>query len=240
MNTKELELIWSRQNESGFYETPLSLHEIQKTTLEFSSERVSSGQRTILFDTIYKGLVLTGSVILIFIGELTPFKLALSVLILACLLYLIYRNGVLNRLLGSINDANPIIDVLKQRYDILNRFYREFLFSSSITHPLFVFTGFQFYYFFRYGKGQFDQIISDPVTYVFLTLAFLIPFVTQRVTYSQLINEMEQILSIEIEEVEQELKVIEFQAKRRARKVIFTTITLVGITILLILIINLL
>lgn len=240
MNTGELENIWSQQGDYGHPKNVLSLDEIKEATLAFSSEHISSGQRTIIFDLAYKGLVLTGYLILISIGILTPVKLVVTLLIVASLSYLIFRNFVLNRGFISINDANPVIDVLEKRYDVLNQYYREFLFNTSITNPLFVFAGFQFYDLFRYGEDRFYELVNDPVIYLFLLLAFLIPYAAQSITYSRLIKEMEQILNLDIDEVEQEVTLIKLYAKRRARRVIFATAALLGSVILLILIINLL
>lgn len=238
MNTNDIESIWSQQDESTEFEDILTLEEVRETTVAFTSDRVSSGQRTIRFDTIYKGLVLAGNILLISMGAFTVLRLSVSVLIVACLAYLMKRNRVLDRGFELIDEAYSVIDVLQQRYAMLNRFYREFLISSSVTHALFVFTGFQFYHFFRYGEGQFDHIISDPVIYAFLGLAFIIPFMAQRITYSRLIGEMKQILALEVNEVEQELKAIEIQSRNQARKVIYTTIALLGIALLIILIIR--
>lgn len=238
MNTKNFESIWNQQDESKVFEDILSLDEIRETTVAFTSDRVSSGQRTILFDTIYKWLVLAGNILLISMGAFTPLRLSVSILIVACLAYLIYRNRVLDRGFELIDEANSVIDVLQQRYAMLNRFYREFLISSSVTHSLFVFTGFQFYHFLRYGESRFDQIINDPVIYAFLGVAFFIPFLAQRITYSRLIGEMKQILALEVDEVEQELKAIEIQSRNQARKVIYTTIALLGFALLFILIIR--
>ncbi|NGP76855.1 hypothetical protein G3570_09440 [Balneolaceae bacterium YR4-1] len=240
MNTEQLESVWDQQNDPGYLENALSLKEIQKRTNEFSTQSLTSGQRTVILDSAYKALVLSGNIILIAIGIATPVKLTVWILVITSLAFLLYRNIQIKQLFTSINESDPVIDVLQKRYDMLNRYYREFLFSSSITHSLFVLTGFQYYNLFRYGQDRLLQIMNDPVMYLFLLVAFFIPFITQRITYARLMDEMEQVVKLDIDEVEQQLKIIELQSKRRARKVVYATVSLIGIALLILFIIKLL
>lgn len=240
MNTEQLETVWDQQNDPGYLENALSLEEIQKRTDEFSTQSLTSGQRTVIFDSAYKALVLSGNIILIAIGIATPVKLTVWILVITSLAFLLYRNIQIKQLFTSINESDPVIDVLQKRYDMLNRYYREFLFSSSITHSLFVLTGFQYYNLFRYGQDRLLQIMNDPVMYLFLLVAFFIPFITQRITYARLMDEMEQVVKLDIDEVEQQLKIIELQSKRRARKVVYATVSLIGLALLILFILKLL
>lgn len=233
MNIEELENIWSRQ-ESTAHKNEFSLDEIEEATLKFSSEPISSGKRMIRFDSIFKGIVMAAYLLLIPLGSITPVRISVIVLILLCLSYLMYRNYKLKYCFASINEAKPIIEVLQQRYDGLKRYYSEFIFSFSITNFFLVFAGFQFYLFFRYGEDRFYQLVQDPVIFLFLVAAFLIPFVAYKVLYAGLVNEMERLLDLQIDEVDQQLNIIELQAKRRNRKVILATLTMIGLALFII------
>ena len=233
MNTTDLEMLWKSQEEPGRNPSSMSMEEIRQATMQFSSENISASQRLVIFDMLYKIAVLAGYAVLLFLGETGIGKLIFTATAMLCLVYLVVRNRSLGKRLQSINEAEPVLTVLQKRYDALLVFYPEFFFNSAITNPLFVFAGFQFYHFFRYGEDRFHALLTDPVTYIFLFLAFIIPYIAQKVNYGWVIGEMENILDLEINELEQELRVIKIQAAKRRRRVIFSIITLLGLGLLL-------
>jgi hypothetical protein len=238
MSTIDFEITWRNQNVTDAEQASLSLEEIKETTLNFSSENISSGRRLVIFDSLYKSVVLTGYLFLLLMGTLTSAKVIFTVSVAFCFIFIMFRNRTLYKQLLSIDETGPVIPVFKKRYDALQVFYPEFFFNSSLTSPLFVFAGFQFYHLLRYREDGFFQLLSDPVTYVFLILAFIIPYIAQRMNYSEVQEEMESILDLDFRELEDKLEVIRIRTKRRRRRIIFMILALLGSALLLTLLIS--
>lgn len=230
MSSIDIEMIWNQQVD---LDQQLKLHEIRETTESFSSEQISASRKTVLFDTSYKSVVLIGYIVLLALGVFSIGKLVLTSSVVASLIYLIYRNRLLSSQLHNIDESDPVISVLQQRYNAIMAFYPEYFFSSSIIHPLFVFAGFQFYHLFRYGEDRFNELLSDPVTYLFLLMAFVIPYVTIKMVYSWIIQGMEKLLDPEITESEQEMTIIKLKATERRRNVITGILAFLGLALFL-------
>ncbi len=232
MSSTNFEMIWKNQLDD-LSDHQMSLEEIRETTLSFSSDDISGSQKLVNFDTAYKGFVLTGYISLIFIGTLSFAKLLLTTVIITILICLIYRNRSLSQRLTSINESEPVMEVLRKRYDAIIAFYPEYFFNSSFTSPLFLFAGFQFYHLLRYGEDRFTELIADPVIYIFLILAFIIPYFAFKKTYSEIIQQMNKLLNPEINEIEQEINVIKIRTSRSRWKVISGILVALGLTLML-------
>jgi len=233
MSAKDIEHIWNDQDASNDENGSVSLNQIRETTVRFSAENILSGRKLIIFDTVYKSLVLAGYIILLVIGTVSTAKVIFTASMILCLAYLIYRNRKLYADITDINESEPVMSVLKKRYDALLVFYPEYFYNSSITNPLFVFAGFQFYHIFRYGEDGFSTLLSDPVTYIFLGLAFIITYIAQKVSYKWMIDEMENILDMDHTELEEELRIIRIETQRRRRRIIFIFTSLLGLALLI-------
>jgi len=233
MSGKNIEQIWEDQSGKEKKPETMSEDEIRETTLMFSSRNVSSSRRLIWFDSIYKIVLIGAYLTLLIIGTLSTAKVFFSVSMVFCLSYLIFRNQKLHVSLTGINESDPVISVLQKRYDAILVFYPEFFINSSVTQPLFVFAGFQFYHFFRYGEDGFYRLLSDPVTYLFLILAFVIPYVAQKMSYRWMINEMDSILDTDYSELEEKFRVTRIKAQRRRRLIIFMLISFLGLALFL-------
>lgn len=236
MSTYDIEHIWNDESGQQRRSMSLSEEEIREATLRFSSQNITGNRRLIQFDSIYKSAVLGAYLILLLIGPLSTAKILFTVSMILCLAYLILRNHKLHVRLTGINDSDPVISVLQKRYDALMGFYPEFFIHSAVTHPLFVFAGFRFYHFFRYGEDGFSRLLSDPVTYLFLILAFIIPYAAQKLSFRRMLTEMESIMDPEYNDLEEELKIIRIKTQRRRRKMIYMLMSFIGLVLLLTLI----
>lgn len=235
MNELEIEQIWEKQKGFDFNGRKVSLEEIQNFRTSYPSRVRTAKHRVLLFDSIYKALVIaTAWIIFLLIGEITLLNLSLTLLISIGLTVLITRNIQLKRIFESIDLSGDLISVLKEQYRFLHRFYNEFVISSAVTNPFFVLAGFQLYHFIKYRQDNLAFILTDPVTYIFLILAFAIPFVTQRKTYGTELEELENIINIEVEEVSQEVTLVRIYEKRKSRFILFLLLIVTGILLLLI------
>lgn len=239
MSDHQFEKLWSEQSNTLTKNETISLNELQEKTLRFSTENLSASKKLIVFDTIYKLVVFIGYLILLLLGTTSIEQVIFTAAISIVFLLLLIRNRTLHSQLLEVNESGAILSVLNNRYKAVLVFYPEFYFNSSVTNPLFVFAGFQFYYFFKYGKNGFFQLISDPVIYIFLILAFFIPFMVQKYSYKTTVRDMETLIDLEIDEEEQKMKLIRLNVQKKQRKIIFSVLVALGTTLMFILLMRL-
>ena len=234
MDDLEIQNIWNKSNYNEEH-ARFSLNELRAFRAKFSGSTTSSTRWLITFDSIYKITLIIAYLTLIFLGGFTLVKAALSSLVVLLLSITTHYNKTLNAQLNAIDESKNVVSVLKSKYTFLQRFYREFLFTSSITNPIMVLAGFQFYQFFKYGEDKLIVLLHDPVTYVFLILAFLIPFIVQKINYAQELRDLKTIISIDNDDEKEEIKLIQLKRKRKTRQIVFILLLLIGLAALLIL-----
>lgn len=239
MSDHQFEKIWSEQSNTLTENVTISLNELQEKTLRYSSENLSASKKLIVFDTIYKLVVFIGYVILLLIGTASIEQALFTATISVVFLLLLIRNRTLHSQLLEVNESGPVLSVLNNRYKAVLVFYPEFYFNSSVTNPLFVFAGFQFYHFFKYRENGFFQLISDPVTYIFLILAFTIPYLVQKYSYKTMVKDMETIIDLDVDEQQQHLELIRQKVQKKRRKIVFTILMALGTTLMFILLMRL-
>ncbi len=225
--------LWNN-GENRIKSTPkYSLEEIAQYRQQQSSESSSSTNRILLFDIIYKLIVGIGIAILLFISNYDLPGVILSVSSLVLFGLLIIKNLFLRRELLNIDESGSVIEVLKQKYKFHTKYYGQFIFLNSITHPFFVFTGFQFYHLLKYEENRLFQLINDPVTYVFLIVAFIIPYISQRLVYKQQIQELKDIIHSTQDQADDIILINKTKILKRKRTIIFSLLLLIGILVML-------
>lgn len=225
----ELEQIWNRQLVSDKENDWLSREALGAFRTRYAAGVMRPKHRLLVFDIIYKAIVVLGQVVLLFIGEISLFKAGITILISGGMALLMVQDFRLKSAIQSLDTPRDLISTLKEQYRFLQRFYREFLPIGSITHSFLVLVGFQFYYFFKYQEDGLVLLLQDPVTYVFLLLAFVVPFVVNKMTYTAELKELEQIIDIGLDEVSSEIDLIRIKEKNRARRILFVLLALAGL-----------
>jgi len=233
MNDWEIQNIWNNAN-SNAENVRFSLNEIKQFRKSYSNKTTILAHRLIVYDTGYKILIIAAYFCLLFLTGISWLNVGLSAALIGLLLFLVSKNYSLNSQLKRIDESGDVFGVLKLKYDFLSRFYREYIVTQSITHPLFVLAGFQFYQFFKYSEGRLKMLLTDPVTYIFLVLAFIIPFYAQRLTYAKELHDFEEILDIGFNEESDEIKIMRLKRKKKARLIIYIIVILIGLSGLLV------
>jgi len=236
MDDLEIQNIWNENK--GLHDSGVrySISDIKKFREERSRQSSDSTGRLIIFDSGYKTLIAMGFLAQLFLGQPSFLKLGISVVAISFLAFLIVNNQTLKIQLNRIDESMDVTNVLKHKFKFLSRFYREFLFITSISHPLFILVGFQFYQFFKYGEDRLMTLLLDPVTYLFLTLGFIIPLGAQRIGYQQQLHELDEIMDSGLDEVNADIKMIKMRAQKRTRIIVFSILLLAGLLALLVLV----
>ena len=128
--------IWNNYNEREEKNVRFSINDIKEFRKKYSAKTTLTTQRLIILDSIYKILVITGYGFLLLMGEISFIKIGLSSMAICLLLFLVLNNISIIAHINKSDESKDVISVLKLKYDFLNRFYREFLYIASITHPL--------------------------------------------------------------------------------------------------------
>ena len=235
MSRPEIEQIWHNDQRAVEGGNWLSVEELRAFRKNYSKKIARSNRGILLLDSIYKMIVIVAYILLLLIGKITMLKAGMTGLVVSGLSLLLFKNKLLLRSIDELDRSKDVIHVLKAQYGFLNRFYREFLFIGPVTNPFFVLAGFQFYHFFSSGQDRLPELLSDPVTYIFLVLAFVIPFIAQKITYTKELNELEQFIAIELADAVDEVSLIGLQARKRARQVLYLLLILTGSFLLFVL-----
>jgi len=231
---EDIQELWDQTKRTKEENSKFSVQEIAIFRKKYSSGASLATQRLINFDTVLKLIIVMAYSALLFLGGLSLLKVSLSLISIGLLAFLAAKNFTLKSQLNTLNESLDIISVLKSKYDFLSRFYREFLLITSITNPFLVLAGFQIYLYLKTGEDRLQLLLADPVTYVFLGLAFIIPFVAYRITFNKELKSLEEIIDIDINEVNDEIRLINVKRKKKFRQIIFVILALTGLLALLI------
>lgn len=227
-----IQKIWNSQMDKEPEQSGLSLNDIREIREKYGRKITRSSYWSIGFDTLYKSLVVAGYIGLLFAGDLHAAKAVLSSTVTVLFIFFIYKNISLRAQLRSIDETGDVYSVLLSKYDFLARFYKEFLLTSSITHPFFVLAGFQFYLFAKYGEDRLITLLTDPVTYVFLVLSFALPFIVQRTVFARELRDLESILDLELAETGADLHMVHMNRNKKARLILFILFAIAGLAAL--------
>ncbi|MBK8965579.1 MAG: hypothetical protein R3D58_21705 [Saprospiraceae bacterium] len=230
----ELEQIWNRQRVSDNERDWISREALRTFRKRYAMGIMLPKYRLLVFDSVYKAIVVLGYVCLFCIGELTLLKAGTTILISGAMGLLILKNFRLKKAIQNLDTSQDIIRTLKEQYRLLYRFYREFLPIGSMTNPFLVLAGFQYYHLLKYQEDGLVLLLHDPVIYIFLVLAFVVPFVVNKITYAAELKELEQLIDIGLDEVSKEIDLIRIKEKKRARRILFSLLVLIGLLTLLI------
>jgi hypothetical protein len=237
---KELDIkkIWEKANERETPEKKYSLAEIQLLHKKKSRQVSKSSRLGILFDIILKCAVMIELFyLLIILNYQYPYQIVIGILLAATCVFVIFEIGFIKRL-NLIQETDSVIVNLQKKLDFIKTTYRKFIFIGGLSSPLFVVSGFFLFYYFKYGEIKMGFPLEDPVLYIILLTAYLLPILGQWPIYKMQLKELNE--SIEnIEDIQTAGIKYEEARKRKIKTVIVSSILiLIGLVIFLIILLR--
>jgi Ca2+/Na+ antiporter len=235
MKEDKLKEIWQQgENDRPKY----TLAEIAAYREQKSKDTTRNLRLEVLFSTGYKSVVALGILILLFLipGQLN-IQLIMAILLL-CTLGLIALDFRYLKKVNQINETGTIMETLQQKLRLLQTEYRQFLFWGALTNPLFILTGFFYYFLFKYGEITMESPWEDPVLYGFLLIGYLIALLAALPGYRMRIAEVRECMEDMDEQYMASRKIVEQKKQKRRFFIVAAILVLGGILFLLILLLR--
>ena len=140
----DLKNIWknANKNEAGFRQ--YSMDDIREYRKNKSNTATVSSSRLILFDIIYKSVIILGFIyLLIVLKNQFTYKIITGIMLAVSFLLMIIEIGFIKKL-KFIKETDSVLDNLKKKLHYLKTTYLKFVFTSSISNS----------FFFAAGKDQ--------------------------------------------------------------------------------------
>lgn len=235
METLDIKHIWEKAKSADMPGKNYSLEDIRRYRRNKSYQTSKSGRWSILFDICLKSVITLELVfLLIFLNDQTFFKLIIGSIICATLLLILMDFRFLKKL-SNLMETDSVIESLKQKLHYFITSYKNFILISALSSPLFVLAGSFLYYYFKYNEIRLESPIADPVPYLFLVIAFVISFFSQKPVYKRQLKEIKESIEDMDDSLLASIKIEESRKNRRRSIIIFVILILLGLLFLLLL-----
>ncbi len=229
LNIKE---IWKSSNEQKISQEVLTAGDIRNYRTKRLRKIKSSIRYSILLDTALKSLLLIPAVYLMLHHPGQPSILTLLLALAGTLFLLILYQTHLLLKVSKIRETDSIPENLKRKFDFYSKEYQGFLFTGSLSSPLFVMTGFLMYFHLKYDLMNLAEKFGDLILFTIIIFAWIITMVFQIPVYLFEIKELKaEILDLE-DPHEQKINFTKAEKERNIRAIVFTALILAGIMIL--------
>ena len=233
MEELDIKQIWKGANKKELLAKSYSLDDIQKYRKRKSHLISKSSRLTIFFDIGYKSVTLIGLIYLLTVlNHQEPYQIIIgSLMAVTASLVLIEINFI--EKLKSIKETDSVIDNLQNKLIFLKTTYNQFIFLSALSNPLFVLAGFLLYHHFKYNGMHTGTPMTDPVTYIFLVIAFAISFFSQKPIYNTQIKELQESIHDMNDTAMASIKIEENKKRKRNNIILCSILILIGVLFLL-------
>ena len=128
------------------------MNEIQIYRKQKSYQTSKSGRLVILFDIGFKSVVIIELIyLLILLSHQEPYQIIAGLLLIFTASLILIELNFIKRL-KLIRETDSVIENLKNKLYYLKTTYKNFIFISALSSPLFVLSGFFLYYHFKYNE----------------------------------------------------------------------------------------
>jgi len=233
MKTDDIKQIWKSANTDETVGKQYSLKEIQEYRKKKSRQFSQSGKRIIYFDIGFKGLLVLALLYLITFQVAEPVYQQIIVVLISVTAILLGMNFIYLKKLEKIKETDAVMNNLKNQLHYFKNTYRNFIINSSFSNPIFVVTGFFFYFQFKYHEIRMGTPWEDPVLYLFLLAAFIISLGAQWANYRNELKELTEAIKDLDDESIASLKIEEHRMSRRRNLFMYTILIVLGMLVLL-------
>lgn len=234
MEPADLKHIWKKGQGNRSEPAIYTLADIQAYRSKKSKQTARTGRLTMLFDMGYKAIVSLGLCFLLGLLEKPSHLITVGVMLVVTVA-LIWIESRFVRKLRSIKETDSVVDNLKHQLSFLKVTYNKFLYIGALSNSLFVLTGFLLYHYFKYGGMQPENPLNDPLTYVFLAVAYAVSIVGQWPFHKKQINELATSIQYIDDEYMETLRIEDERKSKLKYRIMFLFLILVGLLALLLL-----
>ena len=233
MKTNDIKQIWKSANTDETTGKRYSLSEIQDYRKKKSHQMSTSGFRAIRFDIAFKGLIAAALLFLLVFQVTQPLYHRIIVILIFVTAVLLWLNFSYIKKLKAVKETDAVMKNLKIKLRYFKTTFRNFIINSSLSNPLFVLTGFFFYYQFKYHEIKMELPWNDPVMYLFLFVAFIISFGAQWGNYKNEVRELSETIRDLDDEKMATIKIEENRLRKKRSLFMYTILILLGLLIFL-------
>ena len=207
--------------------------EIQSYRKKRSKHVSKSSRFAILFDTGYKIVIIAELSFLIIVLKHQPIvQIIAGGLILISILLILFNIGVIKKL-NRIKETDAVIDNLQEKLLFTKTTYKKFIFTSCLSNPFFVFSGFLLYEYFKYNEIQATIPFENLLLFIFLSAAYMVSLFGQLPPYLMQVKELKESIE-DLEDTQTASRIIE-ETKRRKRIITIVSVIFlfIGVSLLL-------
>lgn len=239
MGNSDINSIWRSAKMNQDQSPVISREEIDNFRLSRSGQIFGYIRKAIWTALVTNGILLTMLVIFSFISGIQENLMVTLLTLDVCLIAII---GYQSILLLKVKSLENYSETIASRFSDLKRFFQVqfplFQVISSLSNPILVTTGVFYYLFLKYSEVRFTDLDDIIVMTVLVLVSYIIAYAGNRLGYSNLGREVEDLLSEDIYDDEYFTMLIERERRLRRRKlVVMSVIASVGILLLTLIII---
>ena len=187
---------WKKAHKDSVSQFKYSEKDINKFKMNKSNDFSKALNTSIVFDFVFKGLLVLGMVLLIWFYRTNTPIIATLVLLIGGSIYLLMKEYFIRKEFKLVDDlSTELSKVLKIKIQFYTIFCPKLKWMLASTNALFVWVGSMFYFYSKYGYYKIEGIEDIIVSAIMLTLAFGISFFAMTFQYKYYIHELKECLT---------------------------------------------
>lgn len=227
---------WNKADLSAGSQMVYSEEQIKKIKMKTSKDFSRSINNSIVFDYVFKGILILGMILLAWFYKTNPAVLIAIFSLIGLSALFIYMEINIKKGLRTIDDySKEVSEVIKMKLSFYKQRITPLKLMMAYTNALFVWVGSMFYFYSKYGYYKMEDFGDLFVTILIVTLAFSISYFAFTWQVKTNVMELEESLSgLD----EQQADVLHMQLERkRKQKMAMAIIAAIGIFLLSVLLI---
>lgn len=227
---------WNKADLSAGSQMVYSEEQIKKIKMKTSKDFSRSINNSIVFDYVFKGILILGMILLAWFYKTNPAVLIAIFSLIGLSALFIYMEINIKKGLRTIDDySKEVSEVIKMKLSFYKQRITPLKLMMAYTNALFVWVGSMFYFYSKYGYYKMEDFGDLFVTILIVTLAFSISYFAFTWQVKTNVMELQESLSgLD----EQQADVLHMQLERkRKQKMAMAIIAAIGIFLLSVLLI---
>ena len=187
---------WKKADKGSGSQKKYSEKDINAFKMNKSKDFSKALNTSIVFDFVFKGLLILGMLLLIWFYRTNTPIIATLVLLIVASIYLLMKEYSISKEFKLIDDlSTELSKVLKSKIQFYNTSFPKLKWMLASTNALFVWVGSMFYFYSKYGYYKMEDIGDIIVSVIMLSLAFGISYFAMTFQYKYYIYELKECLT---------------------------------------------
>jgi len=227
---------WIKRTSTGDSQKIYSENDIKNIKMKTSKSFSKSVKTSIVFDLVFKGLLIVGMILLAWFYRTNPVVLIAIVLLIGLSALFIKKENGIQKSLHKIDDySKEVSEVIKMKLAFYKQSFTPLKLMMAYTNALFVWVGSMFYFYLKYGYYKMEDFGDLFVTTLMVMLAFSISYFALTWQIKNGVMELEESLN-DLNEEQADLLHMQLHRKRK-QKIVMAVMAAIGIFLLSVLLI---